>query len=353
LAVSDVSRRKVASRQRITIIDVARKAGVSSSTVSNVLNGRFGAMTAQTLERVQAAIRELNYRPSNTARGLVTRRSATIGLILADIETPLFLQALSHIEPIARGAGYNMLLCNARNVTDEREALNLLLEKEVDGIIFLSTSQYLEDDHLQELHVAGMPVVLVNRATSYDVFDQVNWDNTAGVTAAIEHLVALGHSRIAFLHGPAQRRSSDERMRGYQAGLERCGLVWRPEYIQPGDFTGQPEAWRRSTLNLLALSPQPTAILAADDVVAAITMKTVLNAGLQVPGDIAVVGIDDQPFCTYLVPALSTVRLPVVEAGRTAVNMLLNRIAGRRTLVEHVLLPCPLIVRESCGGQGE
>jgi DNA-binding LacI/PurR family transcriptional regulator len=270
-------------------------------------------------------------------------------LILAEIETPLFLQALNHIEPLARSSGYNVLLCNARNVDDERQALELLLEKDVDGLIFLSTSEYIEDDYLAELYGTGLPAVLVNRATSQTGFDRINWDNAGGVTAAVAHLAGLGHRRIAYLHGPVQRRSSAERLRGYQTGLVRSGLPCREELIRPGDFTAPPENWQRSTEELLGLSPRPTAIIAADDIVAAIVMKTVRCAGLAVPGDIAVMGIDDQPFCTYLNPSLSTVRLPVVDAGRLAVQFLIDRIAGRRTEAEHILLPCPLVVRESCG----
>jgi DNA-binding LacI/PurR family transcriptional regulator len=335
--------------KQVTIRDVARAAGVSATTVSNVLNDRTDAMTSETLQRVQEAIRALNYHPSSIARGLVTRRTATIGLILAEIETPLFLQALNFIEPIARGAGYNVLLCNARNLEDERQALNLLLEKQVAGIIFLSTSQYLDDDHLLELQLSGPPVVLINRATIHDRFDQINWDNATGVATAVEHLVRLGHHRIAHLRGPIERRSSDERLQGYRLALEKCGLEYCENYVRPGDFTAPPDTWRQSTLELLALSPKPTAIIAADDIVAAVVIRTVQNAGLRVPQDVAVVGIDDQPFSIYLNPALTTVQLPVIEAGKCAVQMLLDRIASRRATPKRMKLPCPLIVRESCG----
>ncbi len=339
---------RVAARQ-VTIKDVAQAAGVSAATVSNALNGRSGTMTAETLQRVQEAIRSLNYHPNSIARGLVTRRTSTIGLIVAEIETPLFLQALNFIEPIARGAGYNVLLCNARNQEDERQALNLLLEQQVAGIIFLSTSQRCDDDRLLELKRLGLPVVLVNRATLHNGFDQINWDNTTGVATIVEHLVRLGHRHIAHLRGPVERRSSDERLQGYQQALEKCGLPYRPDYVRSGDFTAPPDTWRQSTLDLLATSPRPTAIIGADDIVAAVAMRTVKNAGLRVPQDMAVVGIDDQPFSMYLDPALTTIQLPVIEAGKRAIQLLLGRIDGRRVRPQHIKLPCPLVVRESCG----
>lgn len=340
---------RVATKKQVTIKDVAQIASVSAATVSNAVNGRTGTMTAETLQRVQEAIRSLNYRPNSIARGLVTRRTSTIGLIVAEIETPLFLQALNHIEPIARGAGYNFLLCNARDQEDERQAIDLLLEQQVAGIVFLSTSQRRGDDRLLELKRLGLPVVLVNRATLHKEFDQINWDNVTGVATIVEHLARLGHRRIAHLRGPVERRSSDERLLGYRQALEKCGLPYRPEYVRSGDFTAPPDTWRQSTLDLLAISPRLTAIIGADDIVAAVAMRTVKHAGLRVPQDMAVVGIDDQPFAMYLDPALTTLQLPVIEAGKLAIQLLLGRIDGRRIRPKHIMLPCPLVVRESCG----
>jgi len=183
-------------------------------------------------------------------------------------------------------------------------------------------------------------------------FDHINWDETNGVIAAVEHLIGLGHTRIAHLRGPEARRSGENRLAGYRAALERHGLPFRSEYVRSGDYTASPDLWRRSTLELLDLSPRPTAIVASDDIVAIVAMKTVQQAGLRVPQDVAVVGFDDQHFCEYTNPALTTVRSPVLEAGRRAVEMLLQRIAGKDAEAEHLLLPCRLVVRESCGAQG-
>ncbi len=335
--------------RRATIHDVARMATVSPTTVSNVLNGRTDAMSAETLRRVQSAIRRLKYRPSSAARGLVTRRTATIGLVLAEIETPLFLQALHTIEPIVRRVGYNVLLSIARNTKDEQQALDLLLEKQVDGIIVLSTSQYQDDGHLVELHNIGIPTVLVNRARAHDYFDQINWDNAAGTSAAVDHLVRQGHKHIAHLRGPESRRSSIERFEGYRCALERNGLVYCGQFVQPGDFTASADTWRQSTLKLLAESLRPTAIITSDDIVAATVMKTIQSVGLRIPDDIALVGFDDQPFCTFLSPSLTTVRLPVIEAGKLAAEILLKRLSGEHANVEHVILPCPLVQRDSTG----
>jgi LacI family transcriptional regulator len=335
--------------RRTTIRDVAEAAGVSISTVSNALNGRVEAMGEATYERIQATIKQLHYRPNGVARGLVNRRTTTIGLLLAEIETPLFIQSLNVIEPIARTVGYNVLVCSARNQDDELQALNLFLEKEVEGFLFLSTSVYVNDDIISRVVQSGRAAAFINRTVHDHSFDQVDWDNAQGVAAAVAHLAELGHQRIAHLHGPQNRRSSTERLEGYRRGLEQAGLAYRPEYVRSGDFTADQALWEHSTHALLALSVPPTAIIAADDVVAAVVMKTVQRAGIRIPHDIAIVGIDDQPFAAYLNPSLTTVQLPVLQASQRAVEMLLDRIAGRRTGSEQVMLPCPLVVRESCG----
>ncbi len=336
--------------KRATIKDVAQVAGVSVATVSNALNGRTAAMANDTLVRLQTAIHDLNFRPSGIARSLVTRRTSTIGIVLSEIETPLFLQALSAIEPIARANGFNVLMSNARDTDDERAVFELFVEREVDGIVFLSTSVYSEDSHFLSLQAFGIPTILVNRTSKHPGLNQINWDNAGGVEDAVKHLYRLGHRRIAYLRGPVDRHSTEERLRGFRAGLATCGLEHREAYERPGDYTASPRDWRQSTLALLVTSPRPTAIIAADDTVAAMAIKTAQRAGLGVPQDVAVVGTDDQPFCVYLNPSLTTIRLPVVDAGKWAVDRLLRCISEPSTAVEHVMLPCPLIVRESCGG---
>lgn len=331
-----------------TIKDVARQAGVSITTVSNVLNERTDSMSEQTLERVQHVMQELNYRPNALARGLVTQQTATIGVVINEIETPLFLHALNTIEPIARSAGYNVLMSNARDPAEEPEVVQVLLEKRVDGFIFLCVSEITDDDDIPELQRLGRPAVLVNRARHYRTLDQIDWDDAGGVIQAVDYLFDLGHRQIAHLSGPPQRRSGAQRLAGYRTALQRHGLPYCEDYVRPGDYTGDPDSWRRSTWALLQLDRRPTAIVASDDIVAAVAIKTIQQAGLRVPEDVSVIGIDDQHFCTYLNPPLTTIRLPVLEAGRQAVQVVLDHIAGERSEPEHVLLPCSLVIRDSC-----
>ncbi len=345
-----MAKSRLPNDNRVTIKDVALAAGVSVTTVSNFLNDRMYAMTEETRQRIEEVVRSLDFHPSQVARSLVTNHTATIGLILSEIETPLFLQATNFIEPIARNAGYSILFGNARSIEDEQHVINLLLEKQVDGIIFLSISTYLDDDFLGGLPASAPPIVLVNRTTRLNRFDQIHWDNISGIVQAVDYLVQLGHRRIGHLKGPLNRRSTDERLQGYRLGLGQNGLAYDEAYVRSGDFTASPESWHQSTLELLNLPTPPTAIIAADDIVAATVIRTVQCAGLRVPEDISVMGIDDQPyFCTYLNPALTTVQLPIVEAGKLAIQMLLDHMTGQRKKAKRVVLPCPLVMRESCG----
>lgn len=346
-----VSQSPQQSAKRATIKDVASVAGVSVTTVSNALNGRTEAMTPETLLRIQQTIRALNYRPSQVARSLVTKQTATIGVILAEIDTPLFFQTLNDIETLARQADHNILLATVNsNLADEAQVLDLLLEKQVDGLILLSTSVIIEENHLANLPLSAPPVVLINRSIPFSGrFDQINFDHTQGVADAIDYLVSLGHRRIAHMTGPQARGSTVERLRGYRLGLTKHNLPFVKDYVCPADFDQSPKTWEQATLKLLAVTPRPTAIIAANDRVAAITIRTLQNQGLHIPQDISVVGIDDQPFCTYLNPALTSVQLPLIEASRRATQLLLEMISGQRRPAQNVMLPCSLIVRESTG----
>lgn len=338
---------------RATIKDVAHVAGVSVTTVSNVLNGRSGSMTATTLHRVQQAIHELGFRRNDMARGLVRRRTSTIGLVIAEIETPLFLQAIPVIQPLARQADYDLLIYSAKDEGSEEQAIELLLEKDVAGVVFLSTSAYANHRHILSLMQSGKPVVLVNRADGPDELDRINWDNQGGVEQAVVHLAQLGHTRIAHLCGPPHRYSSMERVRGYRAGLATSGLEFDPARVRMVDYTGSQDTWRDATDALLELQPSPTAIIAADDLIAAVAMNTIQQCGLSVPADVSIIGIDDQHFVSILNPALTTVQLPVPEAGRHAIEMLLRRMRGDTSPPEHLLLPCPLLTRASVASPRE
>ena len=340
----------MSSTRRVTIREIAEMSQVSVSTVSNVLNGRTTAMSAETLQRVRRVVAEVRYRPSSVARGLVTGRTSTIGLVLAEIETSLFFSAIGSVEHLAREAGYNVIVCHARGARDEREVVSLLRAKGVDGIVFVSNSEKDDDSHLLALPAAGIQAVVINRPRPGREIGRVTWDDRKSVAAAVEHLHALGHRRIAHLRGPHSRQSAKARLSGYRMGLRSCGLPFRSEYVRLGDYNDDPAGWAASTCELLALDPAPTAVIGADDSVAAVAMRTVQQAGLRVPDDFAVVGVDDQMFAPLLNPALTTIRLPIREAAEGAFTMLLGNLTEEAGGMRDLRLPAQLVVRESCGG---
>ncbi|MFI6830085.1 LacI family DNA-binding transcriptional regulator [Kribbella sp. NPDC050241] len=333
------------SSDRVTIRQIAEMSEVSVSTVSNVLNGRTLRMSAETLERVRGVISTLRYRPSSIARGLVTGRTATIGLVVAEIETALFFSAVGALETAARAAGYNLIVCHARGSRDEAEVVTVLRTKGVDGIIFIANSEAVDNTHLTDLPAAGILAVVVNRRRPGPEFGRVTWNDRAGVAGAVEHLHDLGHRRIAFLRGPRSRDSTRERAAGYRRGLKKVGLPYQEDYVRLADYTADPLTWERATSELLDLEPAPSAIIASDDSVAAVVIRTSQRRGLSVPRDLAVVGIDDQMFATLLNPPLTTIRLPVKEAAERALEMLVDAIAGQS--MREVRLATELVVRDS------
>ncbi len=335
-------------RERATIEQVAKLAGVSITTVSNVLNNRTDAMRPATRLRVLEAVRVLDYHPSQAARNLALRQTATVGLVIAEIATPLFFGAVSMIERVARESNYNVLLSHASTAREEEDALDLLQEKEVEGIIFLSTSDYRDDSLLSRLGIT-VPIVTINRSGTGGPFDRITWDNVQGIAGAVRHLYGFGHRRIAFLRGPSDRQGTEERFQGYCFGLAECGLEFVGEYVASGDYTAGPDDWERATDQLLSVSTRPTAIIASDDSVAAVVIRTAKGRGLRVPEDVAVVGVDDQPFAALLNPALTTVRLPINEAGQQAITLLLARLRNGSRGPVRLMLPTSLVVRESCG----
>jgi LacI family transcriptional regulator len=268
--------------------------------------------------------------------------------VIAEIDTPLFFRAVSAIERVARQASLNVLLSHAATADEEEQALDLLQEKEVEGVIFLSTSNYRDNGLLTRLG-DSVPVVTVNRSESGGACDRITWDNAQGIATVVRHLHGLGHRTIAFLRGPSDRQGTEERLQGYRFGLAACGIEFRNEYVGSGDYTVGPEELRPAIEALLSLPERPTAIIASDDYVAAVAMRTVQDNGFHVPADVAVVGIDDQPFAALLNPALTTVRLPIVEAGQRAISLLIDRIRKKTDGPSRIILPTELVVRESCG----
>jgi LacI family transcriptional regulator len=334
-----------------TMHDVARVADVSIATVSHVINGtRF--VSPERADRVHAAMRELDYTPDATARGLRLGRTHTIGVVIPDNTDPFFAELARWIEEAGFDAGYTTILGNSGERPDrERQYVSTLLSKRVDGLI-IATWRKPDAAMARVLRKAPIPIVAIDRADVLRTADAVMYDDVGGGRQAGGHLLDLGHTGIATIAGPPDPGHAPGRLEGFLAALADAGVAIGDDAIVASDhhFAGGREA----TAELLARGTRFTALFAANDLMAAGAIREMTGHGLSVPADVSVIGFDDAPLAEMTSPALTTVRRPVQEMGEEAVSLLLARVtsgasggAGRR----HVL-PTSLVVRESTAPLG-
>ncbi len=328
-----------------TISDVARRARVSIATVSRVLNGTT-PVAPKTAARVAAAVEALEFVPRAAARGLASRCTHTLGLVLPEIGREFFLPLLRGIEAEARHAGYELLIETTRTPDTARRTLGGLGEHNTDGLIIFTDS--LENAELSRLYKKGFPMVLLHQTPPEGAhIPVITIENKSGAEKLVDHLIeSHGCRRIAFLRGPAGNEDSEWRERGYRAALKRHGIAFDPMLIAYGCYEGDEaqaavEQWLLDGL-------QVDAVFAGDDDAATGVLAALRSAGKRVPGDLAVVGFDDVSISRYLTPALTTVRSPIEQVGRESVLQLMRAVRGEAT-DSITLLPTELVIRNSCG----
>lgn len=331
---------------RVTIADVARLAGVSTMTVSRVINAKSDVGPA-TRARVEEAIASLEYRPSAMARGLSTRRSKTIGLLVPDITNPFFPAIVRGAEDVAWSEGHAVSLSNAvEDVERERAALRHFEGHRVDGLVVCSAR--LPDDDLTALLRRHPASVLINRAVpDVDglgiVASSIEVDDERGAQLAVQHLVAGGRRRIGLLAGPARSASSHKRRAGYRAALSSAGLASGADWIVDGEPTEA--AGRDACLALLDRHPDLDAVVCYNDLMAVGTLQAAAALGRRVPADLAVVGCDDIRLASLVTPALTTLRTDTYALGRRAAELLFALMRGEPTRA--IVIPPELVIRES------
>lgn len=333
---------KTTSSDKPTIKQVAELAGVSPATVSRVLNGSTQVRDAHR-QRVLVAIEQVGYRPNRLARNLRRQRAETIGVVVPDIENPHFSGAVRVFEDAAFQRGYRLLLCN----TDETQAkqrayLEVLADERVLGVIVASADR--EGIGLDLLLDHGIPVVAFDRVVDDDRVDSVSSDNRDATRRAVEHLIWLGHSRIAYLGGRQDVGTGEERLEGYLSTMRTARLT---PFTLSGDFRA--EIAERELGSLLAFEDRPTALVIANNLMAVGALRAIRGAGLTSPADIAIVAIDDPPWAELVDPPLTVVAQPVRRMAETAINLLLERVEQRRDELVRVVLPLDLRIRASCG----
>jgi LacI family transcriptional regulator len=335
-------------RRPPTIIDVAAAAGVGRSTASRVMSDHPDVKAA-TREKVLKAAQDLGYSPNPLAQAMLSGRTHTLGVVLADVENPFFAQAMRAITDTARESGYDVILANTDERDEvERSAVQLMLDKRVDGII-VSPGNALGIDHLQRA-AASVPVVLIDRKVPALNVDTVVIDNFLAAYHAVEHLTALGHTRIAVTSNASRARddvpyisSIAERFDGVRAALRASGIVPRAQDFWIGGWTMPVGAEAVARFR----DDPPTAILATDSLVALATLAAARKAGLTVPGDLSLITFDSSPWGEAFTPALSVVSQPVRDLGAIATRMAIERINGLSDPAREIQLPSTLIARES------
>jgi len=331
-----------------SIKDIARLANVSHSTVSRALRDS-PLINPETARRIQRIARESGYRASAVARGLVTRKTRTIGVVVTTIADPFIAEVVSGIEQAANDNGYSVFLADSNaDPARERNVVQSFAERRVDGI--LVTSSRVGALYLPMLSEMKVPIVLINNQHPGAFVHSVMIDNVQGSRDAANHLIGLGHRRIAYLGDQFGYQSDTERFAGYRQALDEAGLPFLPDLVVHGD--GKPGAATTAMDRLLKLDNPPTAVFCYNDMSALGALRSIRLHGLRVPDDLSVIGFDDLFLASYLQPPLTTVHQPMHRMGLLAMENLLKLMSGHDS-ANTVKVPAELIVRESTASPRE
>jgi LacI family transcriptional regulator len=327
-----------------TLLDVARRAGVSPMTVSRVVNGT-GTVSPERRARVEQALEETGYMPNTVARNLRARRTDTLALVMPDMTNPFFTALAQGVETAAREAGISLLLANTDEREDEeRRLVRMLLQRQADGVLIIPAGSGQDTVRLCRDH--DVPLVVVDRRPETPDVDVVRADSEGGALQLGRLLVRLGHRRMAVLSGPASVPTAVDRAAGFSHALvDEAGLP--AAIVRHGAFSI--DSGRDMTLAVMAQEPRPTALFAANNFIAIGVLHGLAELGLRVPEDVAVVGFDDLPQAMVTFPFLTVAAQPASEMGRRSVAMLLERLAHPDAPANELVLPTELVIRRSSG----
>jgi DNA-binding LacI/PurR family transcriptional regulator len=343
----------------VTIQEVAALAGTSTSTVSNLLNGRVGRMRPETRQRIELAMEQLGYQANLAARQLKTGQAPILGLVIPSVANPFWGSFVQSVEEAAIERGYQVLLGNGgRDPKREQRYAESLWSHGVRGVIFGSSPLSL--DHILRLVERGLRVVVFDRrlregdSSAQARIDGISVDNVAGGYMATKHLLDLGHRRIGFISGPLRTSSRLERLEGYRNALIDAGirhdpaLVWEGTgYTGTGDVEGA-DIGRDGARALLSMEQRPTGLVTINDMYALGAYAGASDIGLRVPDDVSIIGFDDIVMAAIANPPLTTIRQPVASMMKQAVNTLIDRLEGRGTdSAQIVTVPTELVLRKS------
>lgn len=331
--------------RRVTLYDAARVAGVSIQTVSAVLLGKSG-IPPQTQNRVRKAIEKTGYRPNPMAQSLRTGRTRTIALVVSDIANPSFATIASAVEECCHDKEYSMVLYNTHNDPARQSSyVQKATQGWIDGMLFVSVGDMPSD--MAILENARMPVVVLDRVPLSCRYPSVALDNEEAGRLAATHLIDLGHRRVAHICGPKQLRLSRERCEGFRAILTQHGVRLPRACIVEGDWGCA--SGTMAMQKILALNPRPTAVFAANDRMAIGAMRAIGEAGLRVPDDVSIMGLDDIEIAASMNPSLTTIRQPFTQLATVGLQLLLDLVNGKKMAQSQIMMAPKLVTRESTG----
>lgn len=327
----------------VTIYDVAREANVSMATVSRVVNGNPNVKPA-TRKKVLRTIKELGYRPNAVARGLASKKTTTVGVIIPDISSMFFSELARGIDDIANMYKYNIILSNSdHNIDKEIKLINTMLEKQVDGIVYMGGR--IKEEHIQQFETSPVPIVLAATVDPTHSIPSVNIDYEKAGYEATKLLIDNGHKHPAFVTGINETAAHELKYQGFLRALEEHAQTLNEEYVYRGDLTYA--SGIKAVDELLKMKERPSSIFAATDEVALGVIHAIQDHGLNVPNDIEIIGFDNTRLATMVRPTLSTVVQPIYDIGAVAMRLLTKYMNKEEVEDSNVILPHQIIERSS------
>jgi DNA-binding LacI/PurR family transcriptional regulator len=327
----------------MNIKQVAKKARVSTATVSRIINGS-SAVRPKTAQRVQRAIRALNYYPNTHARTLVSGRSRILGLIISDISNPFFPELVKGFEDVALQNNYEVILTNTNyDATRMASCVQRMLERKAEGVAIMTSE--MNSQLISELARRGIPIVFLDVGTVRNRISNICVDYSQGIHEAVDHLCALGHRRIGFISGPMALKSARTRRSSFLECLKQYDLAKEDALIVEGNH--KIDGGELAMYRLLQLKRAPTAVLTSNDLTAFGALRAIHNARLRVPDDVSIVGFDDIELSQFAQPPLTTIRLPRTELGRIAFEALFRILRGESQKGAEYRIESHLVVRSS------
>lgn len=334
----------------VTIYDVAREAGVSMATVSRVVNANPNVKPT-TRKKVLDAIERLGYRPNAVARGLASKKTTTVGVVIPDISGEFFSEVARGIDDIANMYNYNIILCNSDTQKEkELRLIDTLFEKQVDGLLFMGAE--VTADHKEAFRTSHVPVVLSATYDDESRFPSVNIDNKQGAADATALLLDEGHERVALITGPlTDPVNGYPRYQGYRDALEAKGVAFDERYVRVGDY--RYNSGMEAMKEFLAMDNPPTAVFAASDKMAVGAIHAVQDAGKRVPEDVSIIGFDNIDIASMVRPLLSTIGQPMYDIGAVSMRLLTKLMNEEDVEDPHVVLQHDVVLRESTKTRSE